>query len=65
MFPFSLFLLKGAIITSDFFPFPWEEGAVGGKRVEREKEIVSGLGNSDRRGSMGEAEGETESETEC
>ena len=61
MFPFSLFLLKGAIITSDFFPFPWEEGAVGGKRVEREKEIVSGTGNSDRRACVGGAEGEAES----
>ena len=60
MFPFSLFLLKGAIITSDFFfPFAGERGAAGGRRVGREKAL--GLGSSDRRGYLSGAEREAES----
>ena len=38
-----------------------EEGAAGGGRVVREKNIASGTSNSDRRGYVGGAEGETES----
>ena len=60
------FSLKGAVITADFFFSPLlGNGAAGGEILGREKEIASGPGNSNRRGYVGEAEGETESETEC
>jgi len=38
-----------------------EKGRARGERVGREKEIVSGTGNSDRRAYVGGAEGEAES----
>jgi len=38
-----------------------EKETARGERVGREKEIVSGTGNSDRRACVGGAEGEAES----
>ena len=66
--PVTGFSLKGAIITSDFLFF---NPPLLGKREQQEgeeleeKKIASGPGNSDRKGYMGGAEGEMESETEC
>ena len=59
------FSLKGAIITCDSLSAcAGERGAAGGGRAGRGKEIASGPHSSDRRGSVGGPEGETESETE-
>ena len=54
------FFLKGATITSDFFLNPplLEKGTARGERVGREKETVSGTGNSNRRAYVGGAESE-------
>ena len=49
------FSSKGAVITSDCLSsFAGERGAAGGRRVGRGKEIVSGPGYSDSRGTEGE-----------